>query len=142
MRSMVAGAEQLVDQLVDVQRLASEPAFKLEDDPRVTRVGRFLRRTSIDESPQFWNVLKGDMSLVGPRPEEERIVKLYTDVHRKRLAVKPGLTGPMQVYGRGNLPFSERLKLELAYIDHYSLRNDLILILRTFPAILGGKGAH
>jgi lipopolysaccharide/colanic/teichoic acid biosynthesis glycosyltransferase len=141
LRSMVVDAERLVEQLVDVQGLASEPAFKLADDPRVTRVGRVLRRTSLDEAPQFWNVLMGDMSLVGPRPEEERIVKLYSDMHRKRLAVKPGLTGPMQVFGRGNLPFSDRLQLEMDYIEHYSLRRDFELILRTVPAILSGKGA-
>ncbi len=82
------------------------------------------------------------MSLVGPRPEEERIVQLYSDYHRRRLAVKPGLTGPMQVSGRGDLPFSDRLQLELDYIDNYSLRRDLSILLRTVPVILQGKGAH
>jgi lipopolysaccharide/colanic/teichoic acid biosynthesis glycosyltransferase/glycosyltransferase involved in cell wall biosynthesis len=142
LRSMVSDAERRLDALVDLQQLAAEPAFKLADDPRVTRVGRILRRTSLDELPQFYNVLRGEMSLVGPRPEEERIVQLYTDHHRRRLAVKPGLTGPMQVSGRGDLPFSDRLALELDYIDHFSLRRDFAILLRTVPVILQGKGAH
>ncbi|MFN8470262.1 MAG: sugar transferase, partial [Caldilineaceae bacterium] len=142
LRSMVDGAEQRLDALIDLQQLAQEPAFKIVDDPRITRVGRILRRTSLDELPQFYNVLRGEMSLVGPRPEEERIVQLYTDYHRRRLAVKPGLTGPMQVSGRGDLPFSDRLQLELDYIDNYSLRRDLSIMLRTVPVILQGKGAH
>ena len=142
LRSMVDGAEQRLDALIDLQQLAQEPAFKIADDPRITRVGRILRRTSLDELPQFYNVLRGEMSLVGPRPEEERIVQLYTDHHRRRLAVKPGLTGPMQVSGRGDLPFSDRLQLELDYIDNYSLRRDLSILLRTVPVLLQGKGAH
>jgi lipopolysaccharide/colanic/teichoic acid biosynthesis glycosyltransferase len=142
LRSMVDGAECRLDALVDLTQLAKEPAFKLADDPRVTRVGRILRRTSLDELPQFYNVLRGEMSLVGPRPEEERVVQLYSDFHRRRLAVKPGLTGPMQVSGRGDLPFSDRLQLELDYIDHYSLRLDLSILLRTVPVILQTKGAH
>jgi lipopolysaccharide/colanic/teichoic acid biosynthesis glycosyltransferase/GT2 family glycosyltransferase len=142
LRSMVSDAERRLDALVDLGQLAVEPAFKIPDDPRVTRVGRFLRRTSLDELPQFLNVLRGEMSLVGPRPEEERIVALYTDYHRRRLAVKPGLTGPMQVSGRGDLPFSQRLELELDYIDHYSLRRDFSILLRTLPVLLQGKGAH
>lgn len=142
LRSMVVGAEQKVEALVDMGQLAQEPAFKLADDPRVTRVGRFLRRTSLDEVPQFYNVLVGEMSLVGPRPEEERVVQFYSDLHRKRLAVKPGLTGPMQVSGRGSLTFSARLQLELDYIEHYSLRRDFDILVRTLPAILLGKGAR
>jgi lipopolysaccharide/colanic/teichoic acid biosynthesis glycosyltransferase len=142
LRSMVRDAERQLDALVDLGTLGDEPAFKLADDPRVTRVGRILRRTSLDEVPQFYNVLRGDMSLVGPRPEEERVVQLYSDHHRRRLAVKPGLTGPMQVSGRGNLAFSERLQLELEYIEHYSLRRDLAILLRTVPVLLHGKGAR
>jgi lipopolysaccharide/colanic/teichoic acid biosynthesis glycosyltransferase/GT2 family glycosyltransferase len=142
LRSMVDDAERRLDALVDFEQLAAEPAFKLAHDPRITRVGRILRRTSLDELPQFYNVLRGEMSLVGPRPEEERIVQLYTDYHRRRLAVKPGLTGPMQVSGRGDLPFADRLQLELDYIDHYSLRRDFAILLRTVPVILQGKGAH
>jgi lipopolysaccharide/colanic/teichoic acid biosynthesis glycosyltransferase len=142
LRSMVDDAERRLEALIDLQQLAQEPAFKLADDPRITRVGRILRRTSLDELPQFYNVLRGEMSLVGPRPEEERVVQLYSDYHRRRLALKPGLTGPMQVSGRGDLSFSDRLQLELDYIDHYSLRRDLSIILRTVPVIMHGKGAH
>lgn len=141
LRTMVADAEEQLPALVDLQRL-EEPAFKLPQDPRVTRVGRILRRTSLDEAPQFYNVLRGDMSLVGPRPEEERIVQLYQDHHRRRLAVKPGLTGPMQVSGRGDLSFADRLQLELDYIEHYSLWRDFAILARTLPAIIHGNGAR
>ncbi|MDJ0753043.1 MAG: sugar transferase [Ardenticatenaceae bacterium] len=140
-RSMHRHAEAELDRLVNVSELA-EPAFKLDDDPRITRVGRFLRRWSLDELPQFWNVLKGDMSLIGPRPEESRIVSLYEDWHRRRLAVKPGLSGPMQINGRGDLPFNERIHLELDYIDHYSVWRDLKIIWRTVPTLFSGKGAR
>ena len=141
LRSMVVDADRQIEKLVDFERL-SEPVYKIKDDPRITRVGRILRRTSLDEAPQFVNVLIGDMSLVGPRPEEERIVALYQDYHRKRLAVKPGLTGPMQVNGRGDLSLAERLRLEIDYIEHYSLWRDVDIILRTLPAIWDGNGAH
>jgi len=140
-RSMVDGADKMLDQLVKLEELPS-PAFKLKNDPRVTRVGRILRRTSLDELPQLFNVLKGEMSLVGPRPEEVRVVKLYNDWHRQRLAVKPGLTGPMQVSGRGDLPLDERVRLELDYIEHYSLWKDIKILLKTIPAVISGKGAY
>ena len=116
------------------------PAFKIPNDPRVTRVGRFLRRWSLDELPQFWNVLKGEMSLVGPRPEELRIVELYNDYQRQRLMVKPGMTGPMQVNGRGGLDFDQRLQLELNYLRNYSLLEDFKIILKTFSAVFSGEG--
>jgi lipopolysaccharide/colanic/teichoic acid biosynthesis glycosyltransferase/glycosyltransferase involved in cell wall biosynthesis len=141
LRSMVDGAESRLAEVVDVERLDS-PAFKIKNDPRVTRIGRFLRRTSLDELPQFWNVLVGDMSLIGPRPEEAYIVQKYNDWHRKRLAVKPGLTGPMQVNGRGDLPLDERVRLELDYIQHYSLWRDIVILARTLPAWISGKGAY
>jgi lipopolysaccharide/colanic/teichoic acid biosynthesis glycosyltransferase/GT2 family glycosyltransferase len=141
LRSMINHAEDRLPELVDLAALP-EPVYKLTNDPRVTRVGRLLRRTSLDETPQFFNVLKGEMSLVGPRPEEARIVALYQDQQRRRLAIKPGLTGPMQVSGRGNLSLTERLQLELDYIEHYSLLRDLRIIVRTFPAILLGNGAY
>jgi len=140
-RSMVDGAEEMLDELVDVEEWPS-PAFKIKDDPRVTRVGRILRRTSLDEIPQFWNVLRGDMSLVGPRPEEARVVHLYADWHRRRLAVKPGMTGPMQVNGRGDLPLDERVRLEIDYIGNCSLLTDVAMLLKTVPAILLGRGAY
>ncbi len=140
-RTMVDRAEEMLPQLVDLDALP-EPAFKLRDDPRVTRVGRFLRRWSLDELPQLVNVLRGEMSLVGPRPEQAAVVARYTDDQRRRLAVKPGMTGPMQVSGRGDLPFEERLALELDYIERYSLRRDLAILLRTIPAVVRGQGAY
>jgi lipopolysaccharide/colanic/teichoic acid biosynthesis glycosyltransferase len=127
--------------LVNLESLPS-PAFKLRDDPRVTQVGRFLRRTSLDELPQLWNVLVGEMSLVGPRPEEMRVVRLYNDWHRQRLAVKPGITGPMQVNGRAELSLDERVRLELDYIRHYSLWKDICILARTAVAVVSGRGAY
>lgn len=140
-RSMQYNAEEALEELLPLEKL-EEPVFKLEDDPRRTRVGRFLRRWSLDELPQFWNVFKGDMSLVGPRPEEARIVHYYSDWHRRRLSIKPGLTGPMQVNGRGDLSLDERVQLELDYIENYSLWRDLTIMARTIPAVLRGQGAR
>ncbi|HSM58537.1 MAG TPA: sugar transferase, partial [Candidatus Sulfomarinibacteraceae bacterium] len=140
-RSMHAGAEEELDELLALEEL-EEPVFKLANDPRRTRVGKFLRRWSLDELPQFWNVFKGDMSLVGPRPEEARVVAFYTDWHRRRLSIKPGLTGPMQINGRGDLSLDERVRLELDYIENYSLWRDAKILLRTLPAVLRGDGAH
>jgi lipopolysaccharide/colanic/teichoic acid biosynthesis glycosyltransferase/GT2 family glycosyltransferase len=141
LRSMQADAERRLDELIDINGL-QEPVYKLWDDPRITRIGRLLRRTSLDEAPQFWNVLRGEMSLVGPRPEEARIVALYNDFQRRRLAVKPGMTGPMQVNGRGDLPLSDRLRLEIEYIENYSLWRDLQILVQTLPAVWNGKGAR
>ncbi len=139
-RSMVADAEARLNEVIAQNRLPL-PVFKIPADPRVTRVGKILRRFSLDELPQFVNVLNGEMSLVGPRPEEMRIVALYSDWHRRRLAVKPGITGPMQTYGRGALTLDERVRLELAYIENYSLWKDFYFLLKTIPAVLGGRGA-
>jgi exopolysaccharide biosynthesis polyprenyl glycosylphosphotransferase len=140
-RTMVTDAEQLLPELVDIESL-DQPAFKIPDDPRVTRSGRWLRRTSIDELPQLLNVLRGDMSLVGPRPEEESVVALYDERQRGRLAVKPGMTGPMQVYGRSDLTFEERLAMERDYLDNLSLLTDLAILLRTPRAMIRGEGAY
>jgi exopolysaccharide biosynthesis polyprenyl glycosylphosphotransferase len=140
-RTMVADAEQRLTELVDLEKL-DEPAFKIPDDPRITRAGRLLRRTSLDELPQLINVLRGDMSLVGPRPEEEAVVALYDERQRLRLAVKPGLTGPMQVYGRGDLTFEERLAMERDYLDNLSITGDLAILLRTPRAMVRGEGAY
>jgi exopolysaccharide biosynthesis polyprenyl glycosylphosphotransferase len=115
---------------------------KFVDDPRITRVGRFLRKTSIDELPQLFNVLKGDMSLVGPRPPIPYEVEQYKDWHRKRLAVKPGLTGLWQVSGRSMLNFDEMVALDIEYIENYSLWLDIKIILRTIPAVLSARGAY
>ena len=140
-RTMVQGAEEQLGELVDLEKL-DEPAFKIADDPRVTRAGRILRRFSLDELPQFVNVLRGEMSLVGPRPEEEAVVALYDERQRIRLAVKPGMTGPMQVYGRGELTFEERLAMERDYLDNISVAGDLAILLRTPAAIFRGEGSH
>ena len=140
-RSMEDGAEARLDEVVDLSSLA-EPAFKVRNDPRVTRVGRFLRRTSLDELPQLINVLTGHMSLVGPRPEESAVVELYDERQRVRLAAKPGLTGPMQVYGRGDLSFEERLAIERDYLENPSILSDLAIILRTPRAVIRGDGAY
>jgi exopolysaccharide biosynthesis polyprenyl glycosylphosphotransferase len=140
-RTMINDAEQRLPELIDLATL-DEPAFKIPNDPRVTRIGRLLRRTSLDELPQLINVLRGDMSLVGPRPEEEAVVALYDERQRARLAVKPGLTGPMQVYGRSDLTFEERLAMERDYLDNLSLLTDLMILLRTPGAIVRGNGAY
>ena len=140
-RSMVDGADRQVGEVIGLSRLPG-PAFKVKNDPRITRVGRFIRRTSIDELPQLFNVLRGDMSLVGPRPEELSIARQYSSWHYKRLMVKPGLTGPMQINGRGDLPLDDRVKLELAYIENYSLLTDLKILLKTVPVIISGRGSY
>jgi exopolysaccharide biosynthesis polyprenyl glycosylphosphotransferase len=140
-RTMVTDAEQRLPELVDFATL-DQPAFKIPDDPRVTRAGRTLRRTSVDELPQLINVLRGDMSLVGPRPEEEGVVALYDERQRSRLAIKPGITGPMQVYGRSDLTFEERLAMERDYLDNLSLLTDLEILLRTPRAMVRGEGAY
>jgi exopolysaccharide biosynthesis polyprenyl glycosylphosphotransferase len=140
-RTMVADAEERLADLVDLAAL-EQPAFKIPDDPRVTRTGRWLRRTSLDELPQLLNVLRGQMSLVGPRPEEESVVALYDERQRTRLAVKPGVTGPMQVYGRSDLTFEERLAMERDYLDNLSLLTDLSILIRTPRAIFRGNGAY
>lgn len=139
-RTMVANAEELLPQIVPFDKL-SQPMFKLQDDPRVTRVGHFLRRWSLDELPQLLNVLKSEMSLVGPRPEQLDLVERYKPEHLFRLSVKPGMTGPMQVNGRGVLTFDERLSIERAYIEHLSMGTDLRLLALTIGAVFSGRGA-
>ncbi|MGA8746773.1 MAG: sugar transferase [Solirubrobacterales bacterium] len=140
-RTMVTDAERRLPELIDLSTL-DQPAFKIPDDPRVTRIGRRLRRSSLDELPQLLNVLRGDMSLVGPRPEEEAVVALYSERQRGRLEIKPGMTGPMQVYGRSDLTFEERLAMERDYLDNISVLTDLAILLRTPRAIIRGEGAY
>jgi exopolysaccharide biosynthesis polyprenyl glycosylphosphotransferase len=140
-RTMVQDAEARLPELVPFDELAS-PMFKLKADPRVTRVGRALRRTSIDELPQLINVLRGDMSIVGPRPEQLDLVERYAPEHVFRLQVKPGITGPMQVYGRGELTFEERLAVEREYVENLSLARDVRIVLMTLPAVFGKRGAY
>ena len=141
LRTMVDAAKDMLPEPTGLEGLPS-PAFKLRDDPRVTRVGHFLRRLSLDELPQLWNVLKGEMSLVGPRPEEIRVVRLYGDWHRLRLVAKPGITGPMQVSGRADLSLDARVRLELDYITSYSLWKDVSILVRTAVAVISGRGAY
>jgi exopolysaccharide biosynthesis polyprenyl glycosylphosphotransferase len=140
-RTMVKNAEAMLPELVAFEELDA-PMFKLKVDPRVTRVGRFLRRTSIDELPQLINVLRGEMSVVGPRPEQLDLVERYGPEHEFRLEVKPGITGPMQVYGRGELTFEERLAVEREYVENLSLARDLRIVLMTLPAVFGRRGAY
>jgi lipopolysaccharide/colanic/teichoic acid biosynthesis glycosyltransferase len=117
--------------------------FKVKDDPRVTRVGKFLRRTSLDELPQLWNVLRGDMSLVGPRPPLPCEVELYEERHYTRFDMKPGITGPWQVSGRNRITdFDEVLQLEFGYLRQWSIWKDVEILVRTLPEVLRMKGAH
>lgn len=112
------------------------------NDPRITKLGRFLRRTSLDEMPQFWNVLKGEMSLIGPRPEMEFIVKNYTPIEKCRLLIKPGITGIWQVRGRKDLPLHANVEYDLYYIINESLALDLRILLNTITVVISGKGAY
>jgi exopolysaccharide biosynthesis polyprenyl glycosylphosphotransferase len=139
-RTMVRDAEAMLQELVSFDELEA-PMFKLKADPRVTRVGRLLRRTSLDELPQLISVLRGEMSIVGPRPEQLDLVERYAPEHQFRLQVKPGITGPMQVYGRGELTFDERLAVEREYVENLSLARDLRIVLMTLPAVFGRRGA-
>lgn len=139
-RSMVADADDLMPALAD-QNEHTLPIFKIRRDPRKTRVGHVLRRLSLDEIPQVFNVLRGDLSLVGPRPPLEREIAAYQPRHWERLSVPQGMTGLWQVSGRSLLNFDEMLELDLAYIETWSVWNDLVLLARTVPAVLSGRGA-
>jgi lipopolysaccharide/colanic/teichoic acid biosynthesis glycosyltransferase len=140
-RTMVRDAEAMLGDLVPFDKL-EEPVFKLRRDPRVTRVGRVIRRFSLDELPQIVNVLCGDMSIVGPRPEQADLVERYKPEQCVRLTVKPGLTGPMQVYGRGRLDFEERLAVEREYVENLSLGRDARLLALSVAAVVRGTGAY
>ncbi|MDZ4858401.1 MAG: sugar transferase [Candidatus Hydrogenedentes bacterium] len=140
-RSMVENAEQLKDELAH-RNEADGPVFKMRQDPRMTRIGKFIRKTSIDELPQFLNVFLGDMSLVGPRPPVPREVEAYTWDQRRRLSVRPGITGLQQVSGRSDVSFDEWVELDLAYIDNWSLEQDIRIIMRTLQVVITGTGAR
>lgn len=135
-RSMIRDAEALKPQLAEQNERADGPLFKMNNDPRITRVGRWLRKTSIDEFPQLINVIRGQMSLVGPRPHEPAEVARYEQHHKKLLTVRPGMTGMAQVSGRSNLTFEEEVRLDTYYIEHWSLGLDLQILLRTPLAVL------
>jgi len=140
-RSMKEGAEEELEELRKFNE-ADGPIFKIKDDPRCTRVGRFLRRTSLDELPQLYNVLRGEMSIVGPRPPLPSEVAQYREWHRKRLEVSPGMTGLWQVSGRSHLSFDEMVLLDLYYIENWSPLLDLKILLRTIPKVIFGDGAY
>jgi exopolysaccharide biosynthesis polyprenyl glycosylphosphotransferase len=139
-RTMVEDAEERRRELLHLNEMKG-PVFKLRFDPRVTRVGRFLRKFSLDEIPQFWNVLRGDMSLVGPRPPIPDEVAQYQRWQRRRLAMKPGLTCLWQISGRNHVDFDQWMRLDLEYIDNWSPGLDLKILLKTIPVVLSGKGA-
>ncbi len=140
-RSMRTGAEQELDNLLDKNEVDG-PIFKIKDDPRITKVGRFLRRTSLDELPQLFDVLLGHMSLVGPRPAIPSEVQRYQPWHKRRLEVPPGLTGLWQVSGRSELTFDEQVLLDIYYIENWSPMLDLQILLRTIPKVLLREGAY
>jgi len=141
-RSMRTDAEAMKDSLMAQNESKDGVIFKMKDDPRITKVGKFLRRTSLDELPQLWNVFIGDMSLVGPRPPVPREVEQYTLEDRKRLDVIPGITCLWQIKGRSTIPFNEQVRLDKEYILAPSVWKDIVILLKTIPAILGGKGAY
>ncbi|HSK33434.1 MAG TPA: sugar transferase, partial [Propionicimonas sp.] len=140
-RSMVLDAEARLAELAAANE-GSGPLFKMTQDPRITNVGRFIRRFSLDELPQLWNALRGDMSLVGPRPALPSEVAQYDSDTRRRLDVRPGLTGLWQVSGRSNLSWEDTVRLDLYYVDNWSLIQDVMILFRTAKAIVGSSGAY
>jgi exopolysaccharide biosynthesis polyprenyl glycosylphosphotransferase len=141
-RSMRVDAEQRLQELLAKNQHQHGITFKIKDDPRITRVGRFIRKYSLDELPQFYNVLTGDMSLVGPRPPVPREVAQYSLADRRRLAVMPGITCIWQVSGRAEIDFPGQVQLDVRYIESRSLWQDLKILLRTIPAVFAGTGAY
>jgi len=141
-RSMVVDAETIKDSILDQSHHKDSVTFKMKKDPRVTWIGRIIRKLSIDELPQLWNVLVGDMSLVGPRPPVPGEVEQYTLSDRRRLDAIPGLTCFWQVSGRGDIPFDRQVELDVQYIESQSLWTDIKILFKTIPAVLNGKGAY
>ncbi|WP_139903722.1 sugar transferase [Clostridium thermarum] len=140
-RSMVINAEELKDKLLDKNEM-SGPMFKMKNDPRITRIGKFIRKTSIDELPQLFNVIRGDMSLVGPRPNLPREVKEFNEYQKKKLLAKPGITCYWQIMGRSSIGFEEWMELDIKYIRDRSIWLDIKLIFRTFFVLFGDKNAR
>lgn len=141
-RSMYIDAEARKAELMEQNESSDGVIFKMKNDPRITKVGRFLRRTSLDELPQLWNVFIGDMSLVGPRPPVPKEVAEYTLEDRKRLDVIPGITCLWQINDRSEIPFHEQVRLDKEYIQAPGIWKDIVILAKTVPAILGGKGAY
>ncbi|MBI1888898.1 MAG: sugar transferase [Candidatus Spechtbacteria bacterium] len=141
-RSMIAGAAELKPYLVSLNERNDGPLFKMKDDPRITKVGRFIRSKRIDELPQIFNVLKGDLSLVGPRPHEPEEVARYERHHKKVLAIKSGVTGLAQISGAEQLPFEEEVKLDRYYIENWSLKKDVAILLKTLGILIFGKTGY
>jgi lipopolysaccharide/colanic/teichoic acid biosynthesis glycosyltransferase len=139
-RTMVPNADKIKQTLKSDQETSKW--FKMKNDPRITKLGRFLRKSSIDELPQLWTVLKGDMSLVGPRPPLPNEVALYSLEDRRKLDITPGITGLWQVSGRSDIAFPDQVRLDVAYIESQSVWLDLIILLKTIPAVIFGKGAY
>jgi len=139
---MVQNAEALQEEL-EIKNEMSGPVFKIKNDPRVTAVGKWLRKYSLDELPQLYNVLRGDLSLVGPRPPIIDEVRRYEPWQRRRLSMRPGITGAWQVGGRSHIAeFDDWVKIDLQYIDNWSLTLDMKILLKTIPTVLSGRGAH
>lgn len=141
-RSMVMNADKLKDQLMEENESDDGVIFKMKKDPRITKSGSFIRKFSIDELPQLFNVLIGDMSLVGPRPPVPKEVAIYTLEDRKRLHITPGITCIWQISGRSDIPFNEQVQLDKKYIKSQGFFKDIIILLKTIPAVLTGKGAY
>jgi lipopolysaccharide/colanic/teichoic acid biosynthesis glycosyltransferase len=144
-RTMVVDAEARLKELEKRNEAAGGVLFKIKDDPRITRLGRFLRKSSIDELPQLWNVFRGEMSLVGPRPlqlrDSERLARMDRDGYQQRLSVVPGITGPWQVGGRSDVDSLGMLKLDLDYVNRWSVGSDIAILGKTVGVVLAGKGA-
>jgi lipopolysaccharide/colanic/teichoic acid biosynthesis glycosyltransferase len=141
-RSMYVDAEARTAALLARNEMGGGVIFKMKQDPRITRVGKYIRRASIDELPQLWNVLRGEMSLVGPRPPVPGEVSQYSLSDRRRLEVRPGITCIWQVSGRSEIPFAQQVELDAAYIESQSIWMDLKLLAKTIPAVLLGRGAY
>ncbi len=141
-RSMYIDAEERKKELMAQNEMAGGVIFKMKNDPRITRIGGFIRKYSIDELPQLWNVLRGDMSLVGPRPPVPSEVEEYTVSDRRRLHATPGITGLWQVSGRSDIPFDKQVELDVEYIHSATLWENIRLLLKTIPAVLSGRGAY